>query len=114
MHNIYCAFEYGCRWREVYIIKILCLSTNIRKYSLSLRFSRHPTNTAVIREVYDGEYSQQCFAAELDHALDAGCMYIIIEPTQLGEETARWIFVGNCLHKIAVISGLGAIAAGNN
>lgn len=31
---------------------------------------------------------------------------IVIEPTMIGEETARWIQVGNCLHKTAVIAGL--------
>merc|ERR1712150_111061 len=32
--------------------------------------------------------------------------------TRLGEETARWISVGNLLHKIAVISGFGAFSLG--
>lgn len=64
---------------------------------------------AVIQEIYDGEYSQQYFAIELERALDAGCEVIVIEPTQLGDETARWISVGNCLHKTAVVSGIGAI-----
>lgn len=44
--------------------------------------------------------------------MDAGCEVIVIEPTQLGDETARWISVGNCLHKTAVGSGLGAIVTG--
>ena len=35
---------------------------------------------------------------------------IIIEPTKIGDETARWIQVGNCLHKTAVISGFGCLA----
>lgn len=73
----------------------------------------HPTNVAVIQEVYDGEFSQQYFVLELERALDAECEIIVIEPTQLGDETARWISVGNYLHKIAVVSGFGAIAAGN-
>lgn len=72
------------------------------------------TNVAVIQEVYDGEYSQQCFAIELERALDAGCEVIVIEPQQLGDETARWISVGNCLHKTAVVSGLGAIVTGES
>lgn len=76
------------------------------------RTSLHRTNVAVIQEVYDGEYSQQCFAMELERALDAGCEVIVIEPTQLGDETARWISVGNCLHKTAVVSGVGAIVTG--
>ncbi|KAF5287077.1 hypothetical protein FQA39_LY16062 [Lamprigera yunnana] len=67
---------------------------------------------AVIREVYDSEDAPQTFALELERALDAECAIIVIEPTQLGEETARWIRVGNCLHKTAVLSGLGAIVTG--
>ena len=38
---------------------------------------------------------------------------IIIEPTKLGDETARWIMVGNCLHKTSVLSGLSAIVSGS-
>lgn len=66
----------------------------------------------MIKEIYDSEYSRETFEIELDKALDAGCSVIVIEPTQLGEETSRWISVGNCLHKTAVISGIGAITAG--
>lgn len=74
----------------------------------------HPTNVAVIQEVYDGEFSQQYFQMELERALDAECEVIVIEPMQLGDETARWISVGNYLHKSAVVSGFGSIAAGNS
>lgn len=73
----------------------------------------NPSNVAVIREVYDSEYAHEAFAMELERALDANCTVIVIEPTQLGDETARWISVGNCLHKTAVFSGLGALITGN-
>ncbi|KAK9738984.1 Mitochondrial morphogenesis regulator [Popillia japonica] len=72
----------------------------------------HSSHVAVIREVYDGEFAPQGFAMELERALDACCSVIVIEPTQLGDETARWISVGNCLHKTAVLSGLGSIVSG--
>lgn len=36
---------------------------------------------------------------------------IVIEPTAIGEETARWIQVGNCLHKTAVIAGIGCFVS---
>jgi len=48
----------------------------------------------------------------LDSALDKQAPVIIIEPTQLGDETSRWIRVGNCLHKTAVLSAVGCIAVG--
>lgn len=71
----------------------------------------HSTNAAVIREIYDSEFAHQTFAMELERALDAGCCVIVIEPAQLGDETARWISVGNCLHKSAVLSGIGSVVS---
>lgn len=49
---------------------------------------------------------------ELERALEAGVSVIVIEPEPLGEETARWIYVGNLLHEVAVYSGLCSIASG--
>lgn len=49
---------------------------------------------------------------ELERALEAGVSVIVIEPETLGEETVRWIFVGNILHEVAVYSGLCSIASG--
>jgi hypothetical protein len=71
-----------------------------------------PSKVAIIREVYDSENSHETFELELERALEAGCSVIIVEPSRLGDETARWIAVGNCLHKTAVLSGIGAIATG--
>lgn len=53
--------------------------------------------------------AHEAFEAELEKALVAGINYIIVEPARLGDETARWITVGNCLHKTAVVSGLASI-----
>lgn len=66
----------------------------------------------VIREVYEGENAHETFELELDKALYAKADYIIIEPSRLGEETGRWIAVGNCLHKTALVSGVASVAAG--
>lgn len=52
------------------------------------------------------------FEAELEKALVARTHFITIEPARLGDETARWITVGNCLHKTAVVSGLASIVTG--
>ncbi|XP_014277323.1 transmembrane protein 11, mitochondrial [Halyomorpha halys] len=70
------------------------------------------SETAVIKEIYDSENAHEAFVDELERALEAGCKFIIIEPPRLGDETARWIAVGNCLHKTAVISGVSAIICG--
>lgn len=51
------------------------------------------------------------FIAELDKALISQYDYIIIEPSKLGDETSRWINVGNCLHQTAVLTGLASIAS---
>lgn len=67
---------------------------------------------AVIQEIYDGPNSQEYFAMELEKALDSCCTIIVIEPPQLGDETARWITVGNYLHKMAVITGVSSILTG--
>lgn len=69
------------------------------------------TTTQVIREVYEGD-EHDTFENELEKALEAKVKYIIIEPQRLGDETARWIRVGNCLHKTAVVSGLASIVCG--
>lgn len=66
----------------------------------------------VIREVYEGDERER-FEAELEKALEAKVNYIIIEPQRLGDETARWITIGNCLHKTAVVSGLASIVCGS-
>ena len=63
-------------------------------------------------ELDDSENAHETFELELERALEAGCSVIVVEPSRLGDETARWIAVGNCLHKTAVLSGIGAIATG--
>lgn len=67
---------------------------------------------AIIREVYDSDSAHETFELELERALESGVPTIVIEPTTLGDETARWIAVGNCLHKTAVLAGFGAIVSG--
>ncbi|XP_071537750.1 transmembrane protein 11, mitochondrial isoform X1 [Panulirus ornatus] len=67
---------------------------------------------AIIREVYDSDSAHETFELELERALEKGVATIVIEPTTLGDETARWIAVGNCLHKTAVLAGFGAITSG--
>lgn len=71
-----------------------------------------PSSVAIIREVYDSENAHIKFEMELERALEAGVSVIVIEPEPLGEETARWIYVGNLLHKVSVYSGLCSIASG--
>jgi len=70
------------------------------------------SNVAIIREVYDSENAHETFEYELERALESECSLIVIEPSKLGDETSRWIAVGNCLHKTAALSGLAAIITG--
>lgn len=67
---------------------------------------------AVIREIYEDQDSHEYFEIELDNALDKCFETIVIEPKKLGDETARWIATGNCLHKTSVISALSCLAVG--
>ena len=75
-------------------------------------FFSESMDVAVIREIYDGENAQELFEIELERALQAGCHTIVIEPGLLGDETGRWIKVGNFLHKSSILSGFCAIVTG--
>ena len=75
-----------------------------------LFFSRETPSITFINEVYDNENAYEKFEMELERALEAGVTVIVIEPSRLGDETARWIAFGNCLHKTAVLAGLGSVA----
>lgn len=93
-------------------IKSKCIAIISPPFSV-LMCSEVKSNTIqVIREVYEGDERER-FEAELEKALEAKVNYIIIEPQRLGDETARWITIGNCLHKTAVVSGLASIVCGS-
>lgn len=62
--------------------------------------------------MYEGQNAHETFEAELEKALEARVNYIIIEPARLSDETERWIRVGNCLHKTAVLTGLASVVCG--
>lgn len=66
----------------------------------------------LIREIYETDNAHEHFISELDKALISKADYIIIEPSKLGDETGRWIMVGNCLNKTAIVSGVASIASG--
>ncbi|KAI2808307.1 hypothetical protein RDWZM_005625 [Blomia tropicalis] len=70
-------------------------------------FPEYGSELVIIREIFDGAH--ELFENELEHALDINCETIVIEPCRLGEETARWIFVGDCLSRTSIITGLGSI-----
>ncbi|CAG2162215.1 unnamed protein product [Oppiella nova] len=65
---------------------------------------------ALIRELFDG--TDDLLDTELERALENGIQTIVIEAHRLGEETARWISIGNCLNKTSVVTGIGSILAG--
>lgn len=67
------------------------------------------TDCYIVHEIYSGENAQDQFEYELEQALEAQYKYIVIEPTRIGDETARWITVGNCLHKTAVLAGTACL-----
>lgn len=65
----------------------------------------------MIREIYDSENAYENFEQQLERALAQECETIVVEPFKLGDETSRWIAVGNWLHKTAVLAGFGSIVA---
>lgn len=57
--------------------------------------------------MYDGQdYALNILEEQLENALESQINYIIIEPPTIGDETSKWIQVGNFLHKASVISGI--------
>jgi len=77
-----------------------CCSSDLPPFDISDCF--------VVSDSYDFETTLSL----LESALDTQAPVIIIEPTGLGDETSRWIRVGNCLHKTAVLSAVGCVAVG--
>lgn len=63
----------------------------------------------LIQDVSDNGENQEGIEMELEQALESKTSVIIIEPVKLGNETARWINVGNFLHKMSVVSGVSSI-----
>ena len=54
----------------------------------------------------DDKESLEC---QLEYALERHYPLVVVEPVWLGDETMRWIRVGNFLHKSAVLASLGAL-----
>ena len=69
---------------------------------------------AVIRDLYsnngdDKRYTNRILEEQLESSLESQVSYIIIEPKGIGDETLKWIAVGNFLHKTAVLTGLSCL-----
>ena len=58
------------------------------------------------RKHSDNKESLEC---QLEYALERRYPLVVVEPVWLGDETMRWIRVGNFLHKSAVLASLGAL-----
>ena len=100
-------------------------------YKMTFFSEADSEDLVVIREVYDSDNAQEIFEMELERAIQvwqqnilynlnflksfifqSGCKTIIIEPTQLGEDTERWISYGNYLRRSAVVAGMASIMVG--
>ncbi|XP_069124678.1 transmembrane protein 11-B, mitochondrial-like [Argopecten irradians] len=66
-------------------------------------------STVIIREPGEDGDNERDVEGELEKATLANTKTIIIESSKLGDMTARWISVGNCLHKTSVVSGLSSM-----
>lgn len=68
----------------------------------------------VIHDLEDeegGEEGREMLECQLELALEKGFFVIVVEPVWLGDQTVRWIQVGNFLHKSAVLASLGALVS---
>ena len=64
----------------------------------------------IIRDLYNtGHYAIEILEEHLENALESQVEHIVIEALQVGDETSKWIQVGNCLHKLSVLSGLSCL-----
>eukprot|EP00794_Sanderia_malayensis_P008841 gene8841-9789_t len=66
----------------------------------------------VIREVFGSEDPDTYSEEQLEDALEDEITYIVIEPSRVGNETSKWILLGNFLHKTTVLAGLGCLSSG--
>ena len=58
---------------------------------------------------HDHSDSKESLECQLEYALEKCYPLVVVEPFWLGNETMRWIRVGNFLHKSAVLATLGAL-----
>ncbi len=98
--------------RLIAITNVMMYKKTTRTLGLTVFRQLSPSDVAVVREVYDGDNSEDIFRMELERALQVGCRTIIIEPNSLAAETRRWITAGEYVRAAAVVSGLGAFGAG--
>ncbi|KAH3871474.1 transmembrane protein 11, mitochondrial-like [Dreissena polymorpha] len=68
-----------------------------------------PPEYVIIRDVVDTDLTDEDSEEELERAFEEEAEIIAIEPIALGNEIARWIRVGNTLHKVSVLSGLASL-----
>ncbi|CAD5125916.1 DgyrCDS14098 [Dimorphilus gyrociliatus] len=65
---------------------------------------------SIIREIYENGAASEHFEVKLEEALEKAVSVIIIEPSVLGAETAKWIMIGNFLHKTSVLTGVFSLS----
>jgi len=68
-----------------------------------------PPEYVIIRVSSDSDLTYEDQEEELERAFEEEAEVIVIEPQALGDETMRWISLGNFLHKLGVVAGLGCI-----
>ena len=62
--------------------------------------------TVIHNTLEDGEEGAPSLECQFEEALEREYALIIIEPVGLGNDSIRWIKVGNFLHKMAVIASI--------
>ena len=67
---------------------------------------------AFIRASYGPEDQSDDLEEQLEDALEDEAIHIIIESKRIGDETTKWIQMGNFLHKSTVLTGFSCIVTG--
>lgn len=78
---------------------------------LSLQISSTQEREYCIIRVSQEANTKEVAECDLEVALEHAYPIIVVEPQELGNETVRWIQVGNFLHKSAVICSIGALVS---
>uniref|UniRef100_A0A5S6PZA5 Uncharacterized protein n=1 Tax=Trichuris muris TaxID=70415 RepID=A0A5S6PZA5_TRIMR len=93
-----------------YLVEMLGNENNRSNFSSSSSPVTSP-QIAIIDDIFprDNNFDSINAMAQLDKALEEKYPIIVIEPKTLGEQTSRWIEIGNMLHRSSVLLSIGSI-----
>ena len=86
------------------------MPTNFKNFLIFFSDVEPRPKFTIIHDLYKTDhFANEILEEQLENALESQIDHIIIEPRQVGDETSKWIQVGNFLHKTSVLSGLSCL-----